>query len=461
MLQGNFQTEASPACNNGRQITLSAAQGFVNNTINPALLSPVALNFQKLLPTPINQCGEVIYGLKANTYENLYIGRLDFIKSEKSTFFIRPEWTNLFKTSSYNGSNPLTIQSPASNFGDKSLALGYVYLISPTMVNNFHAAVTRSDVYNPDDKFMSWNQLGAQNFTPVAGPSIQMTVTAFMTVGGNLNNNPTGPNTNVADDISMIKGTHQFMFGGTYLHSIFNQIANYTAKGSATFNGSVTGLAIADWMLGDASAFSQADLFDQASRQNLWGLYAQDTWKMRPRLTVNYGLRYEPNIQPYDAFNRFDVFNPALFADNVHSLRFPSGPAGLIFNGDPQWNIGNAPNNSNYTRVYPRVGLAWDVFGDGKTALRAAYGMFIVTRPLGSLISQTNDSPWGNTVSLANVNINNPWATYPEEIRSPTRSPRILHFRSTARSVTTSCTNLRSIKTSGISISRGRLARIG
>jgi hypothetical protein len=413
MLQGNFQAIASPACNNGRQITLSSAAGFVNNTINPALLSPVALNFEKLLPTPINQCGEVVYGLKDNTYENIYIGRLDWIKNDKSTFFVRPEWTNLFKTSSYNGSNPLTIQSPASHFQDLSFAVGWVYLFSPAVINNFHAAVTRSDVYNPDDKFESWNQLGAQNFTPVAGPSIQMTVTAFMSVGGNVNNNPTGANPNFFDDVSLIKGTHQMMFGGTYLHTIFNQIANYTAKGSATFNGSVTNLAIADWMLGDASSFSQADLFDQASRQNLWGVYAQDTWKVRPRLTVNYGLRYEPTIPAYDAYNRFDVFNSALFAEGVHSLRFPSGPAGLIFNGDPGWNIGNAPTKAIYDQVYPRIGFAWDVFGDGKTAIRSAYGMFIVTRPLGNLISQTNDSPWGNTVSLANVNINNPWATYP------------------------------------------------
>lgn len=413
MLQGDFTTIASPQCNNGRQITLPASKGFVNNTLSPSLLSPVALNLQKFLPTPINNCGEVIYGIRANTDENIAIGRVDFLKTEKSTWFLRAEVTNLDKVSSYNGVNPLTILSPASHFGDKSLAIGNTYLLSTTIVNSFHAAVTRSDVYNPDDKFENWSQLGAQNFTPVGGDKLQMTVTGAFGIGGNLNNNPTGPNTNIADDVSWQKGKHQFVFGATYLHTIFNQLANYTALGSATFNGSVTGLALADWMLGDASSWSQADLFDQASRQNLWGVYAQDTWRALPRLTINYGLRYEPNIQPYDAYDRFDVFEPNLFAQNVHSVRFPSGPAGLLFDGDPGWNIGNAPTASLYGSVYPRVGLAWDVFGDGKTAIRSAYGMFVVTRPLGNLISITNDAPWGNTVSLANVNINNPWATYP------------------------------------------------
>jgi hypothetical protein len=414
MLAGDFSTITSPACNGGKQITLSPALGFTNNQISPAAFSPVAMNLEKLLPTPINGYGEVIYGLKANTDENIAIARVDFMKNEKSTFFARVEVTNLDKESSYDGVNPLTISSPASHFGDKSLALGNTYLFSPTVVNSFRAAVTRSDVYNPDDVFKSWAQLGVQNFTPVGGTMLGLTVSGNgFAIGGNLNNNPTGPNTNLADDISMIKGPHQIMFGASYLHTIFNQIANYGAHGSATFNGSVTGLLLADWLMGDAATWSQANLYDQASRQNLWGLFIQDTWKINRRLTVNYGLRYEPNIAPYDAFNRFDVFDSSLFAQNVHSTRFPSGPAGLIFNGDPQWNIGNAPNNSVYDFVYPRVGLAWDVFGDGKMAVRAAYGMFSVTRPLGTYIVFPNDSPWGDLVALANVNIQNPWANYP------------------------------------------------
>src|SRR5262249_33654346 len=198
-----------------------------------------------------------------------------------------------------------------------------------------------------------------QDFSEIGGKMLGLTVSGNgFSIGGNLNNNPTGPNTNIADDLSVLRGKHLVMFGGAYLHTIFNQIANYGAHGSATFNGSVTGLSLADFMLGYASAWSQANNYAQYSRQNYVGAYVQDTWKVIPRLTLNYGVRWEPSIAPYDNQNRFSTFDADLFAQNVHSTRFPSGPAGLIFNGDPQWDIGNAPNNSTYNRFYPRVGLA-------------------------------------------------------------------------------------------------------
>jgi hypothetical protein len=413
MLAGDFTAIASPECNGGRQITLSAAQGFVGNRISPSLFDPVPMNITKILPTASNPCGQVTFSLKSNNDEHIFVGRMDFIKSTRSSFFGRVLVADNSKPSTYDGKNPLTISVPASHFRDSTLALGNTYLLGATAVNSFRAAVTRSTVFNPDDVFKSWADLGAKNFTPMGGQMLGLSVQGNgFSISGNLNNNPTGPNTNLADDLSLVKGTHQIMAGASYLHTIFNQIANYGAHGSATFNGSVTGLSQADFMLGSASTWNQANLYAQYTRQNYVGAYVQDTWRAVPRVTINYGVRWEPSIAPYDAQNRFDTFDPNLFAKNVHSTVFLKAPAGLIFNGDPNWDIGNAPHSSKYFRLLPRVGFAWDVLGNGRLAIRAAYGMFGDVRPLGSYIIFTNDTPWGNNISLANVKISDPWATY-------------------------------------------------
>jgi len=415
MLAGDFTTIASPACNGGRQITLAASQGFVNNRISPSSFDPVAMNIAKILPTTADPCGRVTYGLKNNNDEHIFVGKMDYQKTATNSFFGRILVANFHKISSYDGTNPLTINSPASHFRDSTLVFGNTYSFGPAAVNSFRAAVTRSSVVNPDDVFNSWGDFGVSNFTPVGGKMLGLSVTGNgFGITGNLNINPTGPNTNLADDLSLIKGKHQIMLGGSYLHTIFNQIANYGAHGSASFNGSVTGLSLADFMLGNASAWNQANLYVQYTRQNYIGAYAQDSWKPLSRLTFNYGVRWEPSIQPYDAQNRFDVFDPDLFDQNVHSKVFLKAPAGLIFNGDSNWDIGNATRNSKYARFLPRAGFAWDVFGDGRMAVRGAYGMFGDVRPLGAWIVFTNDTPYGDNITLANVKISNPWAGYPD-----------------------------------------------
>src|SRR5437773_4836899 len=89
MLQGDFTTFASAACTQGTPKTLSASQGFVGNKTSPTLLNPVALNFAKTLPTPLDQCGQVKYGYVTNQNEGLPVGRMDWQKSQKHSIFGR------------------------------------------------------------------------------------------------------------------------------------------------------------------------------------------------------------------------------------------------------------------------------------------------------------------------------------------------------------------------------------
>lgn len=115
-------------------------------------------------------------------------------------------------------------------------------------------------------------------------------------------------------------------------------------------------------------------------RQREWGVFGQDTWKILPALTATYGLRWEYFGVPFEAHNNLSQ----LFAD-------PSGPAPFTFvTVGP--GSGRSLYGNQFTSFEPRIGLAWDVFKDGKTALRAGYGIFH-DRMFGNLVGNTRGNP--------------------------------------------------------------------
>ena len=142
-------------------------------------------------------------------------------------------------------------------------------------------------------------------------------------------------------------------------------------------------------------------------------LYAQDSWKATKRLTLNYGLRWEPYLTNTNKYGQLDHFEPGLFSSGFRSRIFTNAPIGLAFAGEPQYPCGNGYNCSDKNKFFPRFGLAWDPQGNGKMTIRASYGMF------GDRLHQFFPNqmgfgpPFGNNISVSNVNLSNPWASYP------------------------------------------------
>src|SRR5438105_7715717 len=110
MLTGDWSTIASPACNQGRQITLKAP--FTNNRIDPGQFSVPALNLLKLLPTPADPCGRVQFGRRNNANEQVIVGKIDYQQSNKNSIFGRYDQARLDTPSDYDGQNPLSISIP-------------------------------------------------------------------------------------------------------------------------------------------------------------------------------------------------------------------------------------------------------------------------------------------------------------------------------------------------------------
>jgi hypothetical protein len=418
MLAGDFTAFASPACA-GKQVNLPASFGFVNNQISPSRFDPAAINITKRLPVATaDPCGRTTFGLLNNQNEDLWVSRLDYAKSAKQTLFGRLFVARLTSPTTFDGQDLLTVQTFATNDKVYTLAFGDTYLIGNSTVSAFRASISRTAITKLSDQGVGgWPAYGV-NAASFLQPVIAMSMSAgsgFSIGGGNaiVSIANTGPNYNASEDISMVRGAHQVGFGATYMHIENAYHSGVNGNGTMTFNGQFTGLQLADFLLGQTSQWKQGNLSVYYNRQHYVGAYLQDAWKATPRLTLNYGVRWEPYFAFSSKYGWYSHFDQALYDQNVHSQVYVNAPAGLIFPGDPQYTCGQSLHCNRLGEFLPRVSFAWDPKGDGKTSVRAAFGTFTERAQTISLTGFGQDVPFGNAVTLQNVSLSNPWASYP------------------------------------------------
>ena len=192
---------------------------------------------------------------------------------------------------------------------------------------------------------------------------------------------------------------------------------NFTGQYSTV--GGTSGLGYADFVTGQLSAFGQGRPFYDNDKSDYYGLYVQDAWRVGAHLTVNLGLRFEPYLPQRNTDGYVEAFSMTNFLAGKIGTPPVSNPvltppAGLIFPGD----AGYPPNNQyNYRANHwlPRVGIVWDPFGDGKTSIRASYGLLYDTPHLFFYTRVSNNPPWGATLTRTGgpFPLSNPWAGYP------------------------------------------------
>jgi hypothetical protein len=412
MANGDFSSIKTP---------LPASLGFTpGNQISSTLLDPVALNIWKTIPVGDPITGKTYYSTVGNQDEDLGTGKLDYQINAKHSIYGRYMVAKLAQGSSYDGKNPLTISNYGLDDFVYGVALGHTYVITPNVISSFRAGVNRTNIAKVPDLYGSFSDFGA-NVSPLGGKNIAIAATGFFLIGGGAASpgvSHNGPLWSIVEELSWVKGSHQIGFGG----SIYHQMLNYwsgggvNATGLATFDGSVSGNTLADFMLGrtsTANGWSQGTLYGYYSRQYYSSLYAQDSWKATRRLTLNYGVRWEPYTAVYQKTTAQDLhFDPTLFTQNVRSSIYKYAPAGLVFSGDPQYSCGSYFNCPKWAKFFPRVGLAWDPAGDGKMTIRAGYGMFGDRMSMLSLSQEQFGAPFGSTVTVPGALLKNPWVNY-------------------------------------------------
>jgi len=170
--------------------------------------------------------------------------------------------------------------------------------------------------------------------------------------------------------LTWVRGRHEIKFGGGYEHQQVNALQGIASNGFFVFAPAPISNAFASFEFGQPVFFLQGggDL-SRGIRGNSMNLYAQDTYKVTSRLTLNLGLRYELPFPDTEIKNRQNLFVPG-----AQSTVFPSAPAGLLYPGDPGVPAGLI--HAQKTAFAPRIGLAWDPTGSAHWLVSAAYGIF-------------------------------------------------------------------------------------
>jgi hypothetical protein len=217
----------------------------------------------------------------------------------------------------------------------------------------------------------------------------------------------------VANATSFATGRHNLRFGGEARRYATGFISNFLTAGQAGFTGQYLSLpgrqqaghSYAELLLGVAATWRQTSVSHLGARNRLFALFIQDDVRLTPKLTLNFGLRYDPKIGLDEADNQHTTF-----VAGQQSRAFPTAPPGLLFYGDPGIEKRVIPNDLN--NLAPRIGLAWQLAP--RTVVRAAYGFFY-DEYFGLMYNRTvQGQPWVEDATLSGpLSLSRPYGSAP------------------------------------------------
>ena len=387
--------------------------------VDPSTYSAQALAFVKYLPlAQADQYGLVSVALPANNTEDQYIGRVDWNISQRHTIFARYFITGYKAPSYYSPTNILLTTTAGNDERVQTATVGDVFNLSPNMVNTFHATwARRRDNRGPTAGGINAQTLGVNVYTYVP-VDFRLSVTNGPSAGcgtcspGFFNSN----SEDFSDDIDYQRGKHALAFGFEYIRAADNTNAGYLQNGQYTFNGQLSGVnnknvgeGLIDFLTGRMQTFGQSRSQQTAFRENIYSGYAQDTWHVKDRLTLTYGLRYEPMIYQTDKYGRGSTFSQAAFDSNTHSTIFPNAPAGSLYPGDP--GVNKKLTNNRLNNFSPRLGVAYNP--NPSTVFRLGGAMMYDSPALYLNQRQITNAPYTNEIGITgNLSFANPYQGY-------------------------------------------------
>jgi hypothetical protein len=389
-----------------------------------------ALALLKFLPAidptvDINNCGLVSYFIPFLQTDNQFVTRVDWTINPKHNLYGR-YFIDGFQAPAFFSPTNILITTQSGNLQRvQSFTLGEAWTINSRMVNTAHATwLRRRNNRGYADSDINATTLGV-NLSQGELHGLQLTTGKFVIGGGT--NSISHFNDNALafeDDVTMIRGKHQIVFGGEFvwnqlnISNAFESNGNFSFSGIFSANGPNGGTAVGDanldFLFGAQNSFQQSKQQQNSLRAPIPSLYGQDTFHATKQLTLIAGLRWGPEFMPHDTLNRGTTFSMAAFLANQVSAIFPNAPAGTFFYGDK--GVSRQFTQNSPWQFSPNVGLSYDPFGTGKTVIRAGaeliydqVNFFTGQRtnqnpPFATAISQTQTSTSGP------ISFSSPWS---------------------------------------------------
>ena len=285
------------------------------------------------------------------------------------------------------------------------------WIVSPTRINDFHAQYLRDFGGRVNLPAISLGDLGS-TYNIQGPPSLpQIQVSGRFNLNSAIPGPVAGSNLyQIRDTFSVTAGRHSIKAGGEAILEkmiVDTLLNNYGTFSFNTNNPAGTRNATADFLLGLPITMNQDTPSRKVNNGWYYGLFFQDDYRIHPRFTLNLGLRYDLQMPITDTHNRLLTFVPG-----AQSLIVPAAPRGLLFPGDP--GVGRGIFAADKNNLTPRVGLAWDPFGDRKTAIRAAFGIFTGSFSGNEVNASTDNQPFAVRRQFNSVySLSDPYRNFP------------------------------------------------
>ena len=380
------------------------ASARVDGAVAPQI-APVIKPLMALFPDPNLPGNQFTFPFTQPASDNYGQVRADQNFSSRDSLFVRYTVQDTQQTVSLAFPEFKTAGSSRNQFA----TISENRVFSPTLLNTFRFSLSRTN--------LDWNSADAAEAT---GPQVSLVPglpVGTIGIGGltSLGSDGTAPRVHKqniftwSDDLFDTRGSHSLKFGALINH--YQQVI----ENAASFKGSASFANLAGFLSGAAtsiSALTPGSSIERTYHFNTLGFYAQDDWRIRSNFTLNLGLRYEFSTVPFEAHGQYSVIKDVR---NDSSFTVTSS----IFEN---------PTLRNFS---PRFGFAWDVKGDGKTAVRGAFSVLYDLSQAASLLlqSQISTPPFSLRNQTANPAVLTVPLTFPASAASVAPRPIDWHIQ--------------------------------
>jgi hypothetical protein len=395
--------------------TVIGPDGKTYYQIPSSRFDPVSVKLLGMIAPPDNPNGTVtLSGGASPVTGDGVVAKFDYVATQRDQLSFRWYWD--YKRaitqapSSPAGALPGYSPSPTSQ-DPKSSTATYTRTWTPSLLTTTRASLTKF-VYDEGTVITtSLADLGATNFVDQYQTHRLPTILlpGYFSAAAMAIDQRGGTDYGFSQDWSLAHGAHEIKWGGLVERIGFKKPNSSTSNGEFTFDGTITGDSVADFLLGTYQQLKQNSGSVSAGHYYPMGFYGQDTWKAKKNLTLTLGLRWDI----YTSW-RENKGQEVTFIPGVKSTTYPNSPLGTVYQTDPEF-----PYHTNWKNFGPRVGFAWDVFGDGRTAVRGGYGISydpLVAEPVihGTQpysYSVTNKYKVSNYLATPALRLSNPYLT--------------------------------------------------